>query len=210
MSTPTPRRPWAPITTWRLACAAAALSLSACAVPQAPATKRVYDFGPTTAAAAAPGASAFAGPLALAEIEAPLALDSTALHYRLAYANAQELRPYALARWSMPPAQLVQQRVRARLSTLGPVLVPGEGVPAHTLRIELEEFSQQFDAPGSSQGLVQLRATLLKGTALVAQRSFSATAPAASADAAGGVSALAAATEDAASQLSAWVAHSLR
>ena len=208
MSTLTPRRLWAPITAWRLACAAAALSLSACAVPQAPATKRVYDFGPT--AAAAPGASAFAGPLALAEIEAPLALDSTALHYRLAYANAQELRPYALARWSMPPAQLVQQRVRARLSTLGPVLVPGEGTPAHTLRIELEEFSQQFHAPGSSQGVVQLRATLLKGTALVAQRSFSATAPAASADAAGGVSALAAATQDAASQLSAWVAHSLR
>jgi cholesterol transport system auxiliary component len=199
------------VTLWRLASAVAALSLAACAGPQGSATQRVYDFGPASAAPAisAP-ATALAGPLALAEIEAPLALDSTAVQYRLAYANAQELRPYALARWSMPPAQLLQQRVRAQLSTLTPVLVPGEGTPAYTLNIVLEEFSQQFDTPAASQGVVQLRATLLKGPVLVAQRSFTAAAPAKTADAPGGVSALAAAAEDAAAQLGAWVSKSMR
>ena len=203
------RRHPAPFSAWRLACVTVALSLSACAVPQAPATKRVYDFGPASAANTVI-ATAFPSPLALAEVDAPRALDSTDVQYRLAYANAQELRPYALARWSMPPAQLVEQRVRSLLSALGPVLVPGEGSPAYTLKLDLEEFSQQFDAPDASQGVVQLRATLLRGTALVAQRSFSAAAPARSADAPGGVGALAVATQDAASQMAAWVAQSMR
>lgn len=207
------RHPRAPrfVNVWRLCCAIGALSLAACAGPQGPATQRVYDFGPASAASAiSTPDTALAGPLALAEIEAPLALDSTAVQYRLAYANAQELRPYALARWSMPPAQLLQQRVRAQLSTLAPVLVPGEGAPAYTLNIVLEEFSQQFDTPAASQGVVQLRATLLKGPVLVAQRSFTAAAPAKTADAPGGVAALAAASQNAASQLGAWVAQGLR
>ncbi len=199
------------VNAWRLICAIGALSLAACAGPQGSATQRVYDFGPTSAAPAvgAP-AVALASPLTLTEIEAPLALDSTAVQYRLAYANAQELRPYALARWSMPPAQLVQQRVRSQLATFVPVLMPGEGTPVYTLNIVLEEFSQRFDTPAASQGVVQLRATLLKGPVLVAQRSFSSTALAKTADAPGGVGALAAASQDVASQLGAWVAQGLR
>lgn len=193
----------------RLAAASAVLALSACAVSQAPASKVVYDFGP--AAQVAPNAAVPAlAPLALAEVQTSVSLDTTAVQFRLAYANAQELRPYALARWSMPPGQLVQQRVRAVLTSQGPVLSPGEGSPAYTLKLELEEFSQQFDAPATSQGVVQLRATLLKGNALSAQRSFTATAPAPTADAPGGVRALTAATQDAASQIATWLAQSMQ
>lgn len=192
---------------WRLAAASATLALSACAGSQVPTNKAVYDFGPATAL---PAVSAFPGPLALADVSASLALDSTAVQYRLVYANPQELRPYALARWTMPPAQLIQQRVRSTLSARGPVLAPGVGSPAYALKLELEEFSQVFSAPGNSQGVMQLRATLLKDNRLAAQRSFSAQAPAPTADAGGGVRALATAADEVAKQLSDWVGENMR
>lgn len=205
---PAPTSAW-PSRAIRLAAAAAALALSACAVSQPPAPQAVYDFGPATQVAASPMLPALP-PLALAEVQTSVAFDSNAMQFRLAYANAQELRPYALARWSMPPGQLVQQRLRAALSSQGSVLSPGEGSPAYTLKLELEEFSQQFESPKASQGVVQLRATLLKGNALVAQRLVSAAAPAPTADAPGGVRALTAATQDAATQIAAWLAHHMR
>lgn len=194
---------------WRLAAASATLALSACAGSQVPANKAVYDFGPATALPAV-SAPAFTGPLALADVSASLALDSTAVQYRLVYANPLELRPYALARWTMPPAKLIQQRVRSTLSARGPVLAPGVGSPAYILKLELEEFSQVFNAPDNSQGVMQLRATLLKDNSLAAQRSFSAQAPAATADAAGGVRALSTAADEVAKQLSDWVGENMR
>ena len=138
----------------RLASASLALALSACALSQPPAPRAIYDFGPATAIPASAVEPRTAA-LALPDVTASVALDTTALQFRLAYANAQELRPYALARWSMPPAQLVQQRVRATLAALGPVLAPGEGSPTYTLKLELEEFSQQFDTAKASRGVVQ-------------------------------------------------------
>jgi cholesterol transport system auxiliary component len=57
---------------------------------------------------------------------------------------------------------------------------------------------------------MQLRATLLKGTTLVAQRSFSAQVPAPTADASGGVRALSVAADEVAKQLSDWVGESMR
>lgn len=193
----------------RLAAASAALALSACAVTQTPTNKAVYDFGPASAVPVV-SAPAFPGPLALSEVGASLALDNTAVQYRLAYANPQELRPYALARWTMPPAQLIQQRVRSTLSARGPVLAPGVGSPVYTLKLELEEFSQVFSAPGASQGVMLMRATLLKGNSLAAQRSFSAQVPAPTADASGGVRALSTAADEVAKQLSDWVGENMR
>lgn len=203
-----PLAPWLPAAA-RVTAASAALALSACAVTQTPANKAVYDFGPATGVPAV-SAPAFSGALALAEIDTSLSLDSTAVQYRLAYANPQELRPYALARWTMPPAQLMQQRVRSVLNARGPVLAPGVGTPAHTLKLDLEEFSQVFSAPGTSQGVVQLRATLLKGNTLAAQRSFSVQAPAPTADASGGARALSLAATEVAKQLSDWVGDNMR
>jgi cholesterol transport system auxiliary component len=192
-----------------LAVATMAWALTACAVPTPPVARTVYDFGPLSADTRG-STPATSPPLALADIEASPALDSTDVQYRFAYANAQELRPYTLARWSMPPALLVQQRVRTALAAHGPVLVPGEASPAFTLKLELEEFSQVFDAPGRSQGVLQLRATLLKGTTLAAQHSFSARAQAPSADVAGGTLALSKATDQAAAELADWVAQNMR
>jgi len=185
--------------------------LGACsALPDKPVRPAVYDFGPGqsgTATPAAPGPAL--PPLALAEIEAPAALDGTAMLYRLAYADVQQLRPYAQARWSMAPAQLVRQRLRDQLSQQRVVLSPGDGVVTTTLRLELEDFTQVFETPERSVGLVRLRATLVERTGgreqPVVQRRFVVQRPAPSADAPGGVRALTAATDAALDDIAQWL-----
>ena len=183
------------------------LGLSGCAVPiLTNPSAVVYDFGPTSVVET-PGLRMPA--LAMAAVQAPAALDSTAVLYRLAYVDARQLRPYSQARWSMAPAQLVEQRLRARLGQERAVLNPGEGA-TRVLQIELDEFSQVFEAPAQSAGLLRLRATLLQltpaGASLVAQRNVLVQRPAPSADAPGGVRALTAATDAAADELVQWLA----
>jgi cholesterol transport system auxiliary component len=77
------------------------------------------------------------------------------------------------------------------------------------LRLELQEFTQLFPSPTASTGRVRLRATLMESTplgdSLLAQRSFSVQRPAPTADAPGGVRALAAATDALAQELEAWL-----
>ena len=204
------------------------LALTGCALTRPTARPVVYDFGPgrlssAPATSAGQAAQATLAPLILDEMQASNALDSSAVLYRLAYVDAQQLRPYALARWSMPPAQLVRQQLREQLGqdrallepgaifSLAKVLAPGTatGVTPITLRLELEEFSQLFEAPGSSVGLLRLRATLTQaspnGDGLLAQRSIVVQRPAPSADAAGGVQALKLATDAAAQELAQWL-----
>lgn len=156
--------------------------------------------------------------MVLADIESSSALDGSALLYRLGYDDAHQLRPYAHARWSAPPSQLIRQRLREQLARERPVLDLSEssalarsgGAMPRILRIELEEFSHFFEAPTRSWGLVRLRATLLDNTPagerLLAQRSIVVRRPAPTPDAPGGVRALAAATDAAAEELGQWVA----
>ena len=199
-----------------------ALSTQAATAPAAAASNANANANAPASAAFASGAAAAPGadlpPLALAEIAtAGGALDNQAVLYRLAYLDEQQLRPYAQARWSMPPAQLVRQRLRERLGQGRAVLTAREGVAlnrsqnAHLrmLRLELEEFSQLFTTPGASAGLVRLHATLVEitpaGEQLIAQRSVAVQRPAPSPDAAGGVRALTAATDAAIDALDAWL-----
>lgn len=201
----------------------AVLAMAGCAaLPEPPPRASVYDFGPGLAPAAVPpggGApSAQLAPIALADIVATGTPDgSTALLYRLGYANPQQLRLYAQARWSQPPASLLQQALRERLGqrrvvlsgSAGMALQASQGRMPAVLRVELEEFSQVFATPQASQGLVRARAVLADvgpgGETLVAQRVFSAQRPAATADAAGGAQALAAAAEQVAGEMADWV-----
>jgi cholesterol transport system auxiliary component len=180
--------------------------LSGCATPSAPVEKTVYDFGAVVVKAATDSGKPAATPLAMADIHTAWGQSSTAMQYRLAYANEQALQPYALARWSMPPAQLVAQQVRAVLSQQRPVVALGESQTAYALQLSLEEFGQSFEAPNASQSVVHLRATLLKGDQFLAQRDFAASVPATTPDAPGGVRALSLATQAVAKDLSNWLA----
>lgn len=187
-------------------------ALAGCATPKA-GMSLVYDFGPGAVAQSPANRMAPKPTLVLADVQAPQALDSTAVLYRLNYSDAHVLQPYAQARWSMPPAQLLRQQLRAALSAQRAVLNAHEGIQspagALVLRLELEEFSQLFDTPQSSTGLLRLRATLSQpvpgGEALVAQRMVLVQNPSATPDAAGGVRALAGAAAQAVEQLDQWV-----
>ena len=180
--------------------------LAACALPERPPAPRLYDFGPVTAAVsdADPGARAALG----LRVQASPALDSQALLYRLAYADAQQLHAYSQARWSMPPAELVQQRLRVGLGRQYALLPQGEPAP-RLLDVELEEFCQLFDTPVDSRGVLRLRASVLQGgpggDQLLAQRTWLVQRPAGSADAPGGVRALTAATDAVVEELAQWL-----
>lgn len=193
--------------------AALCLVLTACALPDKPRPSTSYDFGPGTAIQTPASTAQNLPALVLLDVEFSAALDGTALLYRLAYADAQALHPYAQARWSMPPAQLLRQQARTQLAATRPVLSPGESVAGGAapwqVRLELEEFSQVFETPTASSGLVRLRASVSQptpqGERLIAQRWITAQRPAPSADAPGGVRALSAATQAAVAELGVWL-----
>ena len=197
---------------------ASAVLVAACGVtPDKPIRATLYDFGPGATAPQATTAAAALPPLVLADVETSSAFDGSAVLYRLGYADANELRPYAQARWSAPPAQLVRQRLREQLARDRAVLDIADvtalartgGAMPRILRVQLEEFAQWFDAPAHSSGLLRLRVTLMDNTAagerLVAQRSFVVRQPAPTADAPGGVRALTAAADAAAAQIEHWL-----
>lgn len=195
-----------------------AATLVACsAIPDKPMRATVYDFGPTPAATPAALQAPKLPAMVLADVEVTGALDGSAVLYRLAYADEHQLRPYSQARWSAPPPQLIRQRVRQRLGLDRPVLDLGEsaalaregGAPPRVLRMGLEEFSQLFETEARSWGVLRLRVTLLENTPagerLLAQRTFVVRQPAPSADAPGGVRALAAATDTVAQEIAQWM-----
>lgn len=179
----------------------AALFLAGCSsLPQPPHAVVRYDLGPPPALTAL---AQTLPPIALAPMQAPLQADgNTAVHYRLTYADAQVLRSYSQARWSLPPATMVLQRLREHLGQGGrivlsadagdfPPSVQGRQVPV--LRLALEEFSQVFSSEKDSAAWVRVRATLVnplpQGDVLLAQRVFAVQQTAAAPDAAAGVQA---------------------
>lgn len=193
------------------------LALTGCGTALQQVRPSVYDFGPgalstpTTVANAKPAPST---PLIIGEINATAALDSTAVQYRMAYTDALQLKPYSKARWSMAPADLIRQRLREQLGQSRTLLNPGEGGQSglsapNTLRVDLEEFSQLFESPDTSIGLLRMRVTLIQtqanGATRAAQRSIIVQRPAPSADAAGGVRALTAATDAAMQEVDDWL-----
>lgn len=200
--------------------------LSGCsALPDKPVRASMYDFGPgnlTAQATTREAPPANLAPIAIDDITTPGGvLDNMAVLYRLAYQDAQELRPYTLARWSMPPALLVHQRLKDTFSQRRIVFSAGDSaalnrsqnaVLPRLLRLELEEFSQVFSTTDTSAGVIRMRATLLEvtpaGQKLVGQRSVVVQRPATTPDAPGGVRALAAATDAAIDEIDQWLQQS--
>lgn len=194
----------------KLAPLAAALTLAAClsSVPVPPAE---YDFGPGAAPVEEP--PRLRRDITVAAVSAPAWLDSPALVYRLAYHDASQPRSYVGSRWIAPPAELLTARLRDRFAATARsgVLAPADGVrSAVTLRVELLEFSQVFEAPDRSRALVRVRALLVENGRLVAHTSFSAGPPAPSPDAAGGARALTQAADAVIERLIGWTADAMK
>ncbi|MBY0572653.1 MAG: ABC-type transport auxiliary lipoprotein family protein [Undibacterium sp.] len=184
-----------------------ALSLNACA---SPISVQSYDFGAlrpnqNVAQNVTPNTSPIQ--FTLAEIRVPLSLDGNAMHYRLAYNNTQELRPYANSRWGISPAQLLETAIKQQLTEAGAVIVnSSDGVKdIPILKIELEKFEQIFSSVDSSEVQVQFRASLIHQNHLLGQKNFRQNYRCTSADAKGGAQAMPLAIEAMLMELNTWL-----
>lgn len=200
--------------------AAISMSLVGCeALPTPPQPFARYDLGVFATQTTRANLHSPLRAVALANIQAPLQAEgSTAMHYRLAYADGQQLHAYSQARWSLPPAQLVQQRLYEYLGQNGRVILSVEqgGVAPQVgsrqvpvLRLTLEEFSQVFTDTQHSNGHVRMRASLIEpapeGDVLLAQQVFFVQVPAKAPDAASGAQALAQAINELGFQITRWL-----
>jgi cholesterol transport system auxiliary component len=197
----TPKR--RPLATLALTALCAAL-LAGCASKGAP--PALYDFGPLPVVASTTNASL--PPLAVADATGPSWLDNERMYYRLLYADAQQARPYAQNRWNGPPLQLLTQRLKARIAGAGVQVLSASdaAVGVDLLRIEVDDFSQDFTSADQSRGHLALRASLMRGHRLIAQMTFNGSVSATSADAPGGARALAAASDAVAADILSWLA----
>jgi cholesterol transport system auxiliary component len=134
------------------------------------------------------------------QVKAPAWLDTTAMQYRLAYAQPAQRHSYAESRWAAPPGLLVEHWLRQNLLAAAPS-------GTCTLQIELDEFIQNFADAKSSQAEIRVHAMLLlpRGGAPLAGNTFAVTHESASADAGGGVAAQEAALRDLTVQLQSWL-----
>ena len=181
-----------------------ALVLSGCA--SRPTQTAYYDLGgqPTASTAAA---ACHLPPLHLNEITSPSALATDLMIYRLQYANAQQSQSFATHRWSMPPAQLLAQRIKTSLAQDQVHLIDaGLANPdGWQLRLELNDFSQYLSDISHSTAKITLRASLIRGNQLLAQTTLSRAAPTSRADAPAGVAAMTMASDALISDLSSWL-----
>jgi cholesterol transport system auxiliary component len=178
----------------------AALLLSACVGGAGNSVPSVtYDFGLPVARLAVGGA----WPGLSLEVRSPPWFDSTNVDYRLAYADPLTRRQYVGSRWAGAPAQLIAQRLRQQL---GVVSATANSATDCLIRVELQEFSQVFDSPQSSRGVLTASVSLIDGKRrVVAERLAVIDKPALGADASGGVQALVAASTEFGRLLSDWL-----
>jgi ABC-type uncharacterized transport system auxiliary subunit len=187
----------------RAACAALVLGVAAGGCSLVPETPQVvtYDLGP---AAATPASATALPPLRVFPTDGPSWLDGNAIYYRLHYAQAERLQPYATQRWVMSPVRLFDERMREAISNRGALGWSGDrATPA--LKVDLLDFEQVFDSATASRGVVRVRATVFRD-GMIGQKTFVAEQPAPSAAGAGGVKALAASSDAVVAAIMDWVA----
>lgn len=171
--------------------------ISACSTPPV-LTPSVFDLGTIKLKPLVSGANNVR-----VEVSATPALASTDMVYRLLYDDAQVWQRYANSRWAATPAQLIQERLRVALLASPTMTGNGAGIPP-SLSLRVMEFSQWFDRPDTSRGVIQVQAQLYQNGILQAQQFMQVEASATSANAAGGAAALAQACDALASRLLSW------
>lgn len=171
---------------WAFALAAA---LTACISQSRTTEPALYDLGIAPQSTLRPVAADVPTSAIRVHVSARSWLNDTSMHYRLVYSDDMRTRTYAYARWLAPPAELIGQRLRQRLSQGGAVV----NGPGHDIEIELEEFTQIFESATNSTGRVSVQVRILGSSVSTATFSEEANAP--TPDAAGGVRALSQATD---------------
>lgn len=171
---------------------------------------RHYTLGPLTNAMTPTSPHPGGAVLRVARVGMPAWLQGTGLYYRLAYRNGNVIAAYANSDWAAPPAAMLEQRLRTAFAEgdWRAVVGPASNAQADfTLHVGVDDFSQVFTSPDESFGVLDATATLdAANDARVAQRHFHFRLSAPSADAAGGVKALDAASREFARKLRDWLA----
>jgi cholesterol transport system auxiliary component len=186
------------------------MALTACSLRPAPRPPvALYDLGDERIPESPTGRLPFV--FVVHEPSAAAWIDTRDMHYRLEYEDASRLRRYAGSRWAISPLQLVGELLRQRLAQVAEkgAAVPDYGIEAdYWLRPTIDEFSQVFDSPRSSRGVVALRVVLLKGRSrsFQAQKAFRVEISAPTPDAQGGVMALRTASAQACNAIVSWLA----
>ncbi len=186
--------------------------LGACALgPEKRDAPTVFDLGPQRVQAAAK--PVINATLLIPPVAASPWLDNANIQYRMMYQDASRPDAYAQNRWAMSPALMLTERVRARFAAASRgVVTAQDGARAdYTLRIDLEDFSQQFESAQASKATARLRVSLIDQNtrALHAQRTFGAERPAAP-NAPGAAQALAAASDAVIEELVAWAVQNIK
>ena len=183
-----------------LACAAVLLA-GCLSQPHTP-EPALYDLGFAQGGGAVPARASAEPSVARVRVSAPSWLDHTSMHYRLLYVDEMRTLAYAYARWIAPPAELVGQRLRQTLAESGAAARRGSA-SVHEIAVELEEYVQVFETPTRSFGRVSVEVRLFGPS--TGEARFTEQAAAQTPDAAGGVRALAAATDVLITRIVAWV-----
>lgn len=152
--------------------------------------------------------------LDLRPVSAPKWLNSKRMLYRLDYTDDARLAAYTRSSWADTPARLVGQNLGDALSASGlfaAVLDHTAGRADLALKVDLSDFSQHFAAAHNSRGRISATATLVRADngEVIAQKRFESTAPAPSANAVGGVSALTRADTQLDHDIRRWLASTL-
>jgi len=193
-----------------IAALAAALQLAGCATGKGT-PNTTYDFGPArapvTATASPAMPSGSLNSLVVTDVTGSAAYDSDRIFYRLSYADPLQARSYAHSRWSTTPLQMVTQRFKTRIAQAGVKVLSTTDATTGVaiLRVDVDDFIHSFTGVTQSEGEVAVRVSLFQGHTLVDQKSFRRTTPAATADAGGGATALAASTDAVAADIVAWL-----
>lgn len=147
--------------------------------------------------------------IAVAPIQAPSWLATSALIYRLDYETPANRSAYARSEWAAPPSELLTQRLRERLSAANDGFTLDrlpKATDGYQLRVTLENFIQVLQSPHESRCLVTLNATLMRrGDQVLGQRTFRTSSIAPTADARGAVAGLIDATDSNLAQIVAWL-----
>ncbi|MBL78948.1 MAG: hypothetical protein CMH70_02755 [Nitrosomonadaceae bacterium] len=152
--------------------------------------------------------------LLIAEAKSPVWLNNNTIQYRLAYQNPNQSYKYANSRWAASPAMLLTHHIRnsIAINTNNQIINTQDNIrPDFVLRLELEEFSQIFDAIDSSYVLIKLRANLINRDArtLQAQHNFNIKLTTPTANATGAVRALSESSKNLTKDLSNWLSKEL-
>jgi cholesterol transport system auxiliary component len=193
-----------------LGAAALVVSIAGCASGSKAPANTQFDFGPL-GPPVTPNMQTAQAPLAaivVMDATGSPAFENERMVYRLNYADPLQARTYAQARWAANPLLLVTQRLKSRLAQAGIKVLSAtdSSMNVPVLRLEVDDFSHTFASTTQSEGVVVLRASVFSGHALLDQKTFSRVTPAPTADAPGGVRALATSTDAAAADLTAWLA----